>query len=195
MANAVSGARETTYSTGARHFHWWTVALIAVQVPLGLYMVYRGAATNFDAITGTLYDTHKVLGLVILALVVARLLYRLLHGAPAAEPTIEAWQKVASHVTHWSLYALLILVPLVGWLGISLYGARAVFGIATIPPLAAQNSEAANTVLTVHKALALITVAVIAMHVGAAVVLHYFIRGDGVLARMIPGLERRRRAG
>jgi cytochrome b561 len=194
MANAASGTRETTYSTGARHFHWWTVLLIAVQVPLGVYMVYRGAATNFDSVTGKLYDAHKVMGIVILALVVARLLYRLLHGAPADEPTLETWQKVASHVTHWSLYALLILVPLVGWLGISLYGARDVFGIATIPPLAAQNTEAADTVLMAHKALALLTVALIAMHIGAAVVLHYFIRRDGVLARMLPGLERRGRA-
>jgi cytochrome b561 len=186
MVNAMPNAREATYSTGARHFHWWTVALLAVQVPLGLYMVYRGAATNFDALTGGLYDVHKTLGLVILALVVARLLYRLIHGAPTDEPTIAWWQKAASHVTHWSLYALLILVPLVGWLGISLYGARDVFGIATIPPLAAQNSEAADTVLMLHKVLALLTVAVIAMHVGAAVVLHHFIRGDGVLARMLP---------
>jgi cytochrome b561 len=179
-------AREATYSTAARHFHWWTVALLAIQVPIGLYMVYRGAATNFDALTGTLYDTHKSLGLLILALVVARLAYRLVHGGPGDEPTIAWWQKAASHATHWSLYLLLILVPLVGWLGISLYGARSVFGIATIPPLAAENSEAAKTVLMLHRYLALLTVALIAMHVGAAVVLHYFIRGDGVLARMLP---------
>jgi cytochrome b561 len=182
----MSDAPETTYSTGARHFHWWTVALLAAQVPVGLYMVYRGAATNFDALTGRLYDLHKTLGLVILALVVARLLYRLVHGAPADEPTIEWWQKAASHVTHWSLYVLLILVPLVGWLGISLYGAREVFGIITIPALAAQNKEAADAVLMLHRYLALLTVALIAMHIGAAVVLHYFIRGDGVLARMLP---------
>jgi cytochrome b561 len=192
MANATSDAQQT-YSAGARHFHWWTVALLAVQVPLGLYMVYRGAITNFDALTGQLYDLHKTLGLVILALVVARLAYRLAYGAPADEPTLEWWQKAASHVTHWSLYLLLILVPLVGWLGISLYGAREVFGIATIPPLAAQNSAAADTVLLLHKVLALLTVALIAMHVGAAVVLHYFIRGDGVLARMLPLAAARRR--
>jgi cytochrome b561 len=179
-------AREATYSTAARHFHWWTVALLVIQAPLGLYMVYRGAATNFDALTGTLYDTHKSLGLLILALVVARLAYRFVHGAPADEPTIEWWQKAASHATHWSLYLLLVLVPLVGWLGISLYGARSVFGVATIPALAAEDSEAAKTVLMLHRVLALLTVALIAMHVGAAVVLHYLIRGDGVLARMLP---------
>jgi cytochrome b561 len=179
-------AQETTYSTAARHFHWWTVALLAIQVPLGLYMVYRGAATNFDALTNTLYSSHKTLGLLILALVVARLLYRLVHGAPADEPTIEWWQKAASHATHWTLYLLLVLVPLMGWLGISLYGARDVFGIATIPPLAVQNAPASEPVLLLHRLLAILTVALVAMHVGAAVVLHYVIRGDGVLARMLP---------
>ena len=193
MANAASEAKEATYSTAARHFHWWTVALLAIQVPLGLYMVYRGAATNFDALTGTFYDVHKTLGLVVLALVVARLLYRLVHGAPADEPTIEWWQKAASHATHWSLYLLLILVPLVGWLGISLYGAREVFGVATIPALAGQNTDAAGFVLMLHRYLALLILALVAMHVGAAVVLHYFIRGDGVLARMLPWAARRDR--
>jgi cytochrome b561 len=179
-------AREATYSAAARRFHWWTVALLVMQVPLGIYMVYRGAATNFDGLTNTLYSSHKTLGLVILALVVARLTYRLVHGGPADEPTIEWWQKAASHATHWSLYLLLILVPVVGWLGISLYGARDVFGILTIPPLAAPNSDAATQVLLVHRVLALVTVALVTMHIGAAVVLHYLIRGDGVLARMLP---------
>jgi cytochrome b561 len=192
MAKAMSDAQESTYSTTARRFHWWTVALLAVQIPLGLYMFYRGNIQNaWDGLTNTLYSSHKTLGLVILALVVARLLYRLIHGAPADEPTIEWWQKAASHATHWSLYLLLILVPLVGWLGISLYGARDVFGIATIPPLAPENGEAAGAVLMLHRYLAYLTVVLIAMHVGAAVVLHYLIRGDGVLARMLPWAGRR----
>ena len=62
MAGSGASGRETTYSTGARHFHWWTVALLAIQVPVGLYMVYRGNVTNFDALTNTLYSSHKLLG-------------------------------------------------------------------------------------------------------------------------------------
>jgi cytochrome b561 len=180
-------AQETTYSTAARHFHWWTVALVAIQVPVGIYMVYRGNALNlWDGLTNALYDSHKTLGLVILALVVARLAYRLVHGAPPDEPTIAWWQKAASHATHWSLYLLLILVPIVGWLGISAYDARGVFGVASIPALVPKDALDSTTVFNLHKLLAFLTVALIAAHVGAAVVLHYFIRGDGVLARMLP---------
>jgi cytochrome b561 len=185
-------AREATYSTGARHFHWWTVALVAIQVPVGLYMAYRGNVQNiWDGLTNTLYSSHKTLGLVILALVVARLIYRLVHGAPADEPTITWWQKAASHATHWSLYLLLIVVPIVGWLGVSLYGAREVFGLFTIPPLAPQNMEAYEPVRLAHRYLAYLTVALVAMHIGAAVVLHWLIRGDGVLARMLPWAGKR----
>jgi cytochrome b561 len=131
------------------------------------------------------------MGLVILVLVIARLLYRFSHGAPPDEPTIEWWQKAASHATHWSLYLLLLLVPIVGWLGISLYGARDVFGLFSIPPLAGQDQAAAEGVLRLHKYLAYLTIAVIGAHVGAAVVLHYFIRKDGVLMRMLPWAGRR----
>jgi cytochrome b561 len=201
----MQSVEKTTYSTSARRFHWWTVALLAVQVPLGLYMVYRGAVTNFDGLTGTLYSSHKMLGLIILALVVARLLYRLIHGAPPDEPTITWWQRAASHVTHWSLYLLLIVVPLAGWAGVSFYGARDLFGIVEIPALggpsitgeaseaarAAAQKTAEGIILPLHRALALLTVGLIAMHIGAAVVLHYFIRGDGVLARMLPWAGRR----
>lgn len=192
MADTELRTREATYSTAARHFHWWTVALVLIQVPVGLYMVYRGSTLKIvDGLTNTLYSSHKTLGLVILALVVARLIYRLVHGAPADEPTIEWWQKAASHATHWSLYLLLIVVPIVGWLGISLYGAREVFGVASIPALAAQDTEAAGPVLMLHRYLAFLTIALVVVHVGAAVVLHYFIRKDGVLERMLPWAGRR----
>jgi cytochrome b561 len=178
--------KEATYSTGARHFHWWTVGLLLIQAPVGLYMVYRGPTLNiWDGLTDTLYSSHKTLGLVILVLVIARLVYRFAHGAPPDEPTLEWWQKAASHATHWSLYLLLILVPIVGWLGISLYGARGVFGVATIPALASQNQDAATQVLMLHKYLAYLTITLVGMHVGAAL-FHYFIRRDGVLARMAP---------
>ena len=54
MRGAAAG--DATYSTAARRFHWWTVALLAVQIPVGLFMVRYGAATNFAEPTGKLYD-------------------------------------------------------------------------------------------------------------------------------------------
>jgi cytochrome b561 len=180
------------YSPTARRLHWWTVALVAIMIPLGFAMTYRGNTLNiWDATTNALYSSHKLIGFLILWLMLARLVYRLRHGAPADEPTLEPWQKAASHVTHWALYALLILLPIGGWLGVSLYGARDIFGLFSLPPLAAVDQKASETVLFFHGVGAKVLVALIGAHVGAAL-FHYIIRKDGVLARMLPGLRRDR---
>ena len=85
------------YKRTARVLHWLTVALIAVQLPVGLYMTYRGNTLNvWDKLTGALYNGHKVVGVTILLVVLWRLAYRLTQGSPAPEPTIEPWQRVAS---------------------------------------------------------------------------------------------------
>ncbi len=180
-----------TYSTGARHFHWWTVLLIAIQLPLGIVMVNYGASTNFAPPTGQMYDTHKVIGMLILLFVLARLTYRLMHGAPGDEPTLEPWQRIVSHVTHWAIYALLLIVPLTGWLATSAYGPFQPFGIP-LPRLLADHQALATTIYGVHKAAAIALALLVAMHVGAAL-FHYIVRKDGVLNRMWPGLPRRDR--
>ena len=180
--NIRSAGTQDAYSKAARRFHWWTVLLVAVQVPIGLFMVRYGAATNFAEPTGKLYDAHKVIGLLILLLAAARLVYRLAHGAPADEPTLETWEKVVSHVTHWAIYALLLIVPLLGWLAISYYGPFEPFGIK-LPALAAQDDARATQVFFLHMVAAYALIVLLAMHVGAALQ-HYLLRKDGVLRRM-----------
>jgi cytochrome b561 len=178
---AAAGA-DATYSKAARRFHWWTVLLIAAQVPLGLFMVRYGAATDFAEPTGKLYDTHKLIGMTILLLALARLAYRLAHGAPPDEPTLEPWEKVVSHLTHWAIYAMLIIVPLLGWLAISYYGPFEPFGIK-LPALAAQDEAKATRVFMFHMWAAYALILLIGMHVGGAL-MHYVIKKDGVVARM-----------
>jgi len=179
------------YSPTARRFHWWVVALLGAQVPLGLFMAYRGNTLNvWDALTNNLYSSHKLLGVILFLIVLARLAYRLFHGAPRDEPTIEWWQKAASHMTHWSLYGLLIVIPLLGWLGVSRYPALGIFGVFDLPGLVAPNQDAAGALFFWHKWLAILMVLLIGAHVGGAL-FHYFIRKDGVLMRMLPTLGRR----
>jgi len=179
-----------TYSRAARALHWITVALVILQVPVGVVMAYRGNTLNlWDKLTGTLYSGHKLVGVVILVLVLWRLVYRFTRGAPADEPTLEPWQKLASHATHWGLYGLLLAVPVVGWLGVSLFPALDIFGLFKLPALVAPDKAAAATAFAVHAALALGLVLLIGMHVGAAL-FHYFVRKDNVLGRMLPRLRR-----
>ena len=129
-----ASAQDATYSTAARRFHWWTVAFVAVQIPVGLYMAYRGNTLKlWDGLTNALYSSHKLLGITILVLVLARLIYRLSHGAPPDEPTITWWQKGAAHLNHWGLYLVLLVVPILGYIGISLYPALDIFGLFSLP--------------------------------------------------------------
>ena len=185
------------YSPRARFYHWLTVGLLLVQVPVGVYMSWRGNSMPFkndkgeiehgvwDGLTNTLYSSHKALGICILLVILARLAYRFSHGAPADEPTIEPWQKVASHVTHWALYALLIAVPVLGYIGISYYPALEVFGVK-LPAVTAANEDTAKVVFGLHGWLAFGLVLLAGMHIGAAL-FHHIIRKDNVLRRMMPG--------
>ncbi len=174
------------YSRTARFLHWLTLALIAVQLPVGLYMSYRGNTLNvWDKVTGALYNGHKLVGVTILLVVLCRLAYRLSHGAPADEPTIEPWQRIASRLNHWGMYVLLICVPVAGYIGISLFPALDIFGLFSLPGIVAPDKEAAKTAFLVHGLLVALLVLLIGVHVAAAL-FHYFIRKDNVLGRMIP---------
>ena len=187
--NPTQATQVELYSPTARRFHWWTVVLVVIQVPLGLYMAYRGNTLGiFDGLTNNLYSSHKLIGITIFVVVLARLLYRLTHGAPADEPTLEWWQKVGSHLNHWSLYILLLLVPIGGYIGISQYPALDIFGIA-LPGIVTANQEAASTTFMLHFWGAMLLVAMIAVHFAAAM-FHYLIRKDNVLTRMLPSLRR-----
>jgi len=171
------------YSPTARFLHWLTVLLLAIQIPVGFLMV------NVENFPGVFYSGHKVFGLVILTVVIIRLGYRLVHGAPRDEPTINAFEKVASHLVHWSLYGMLLLVPFLGWLGISAYDAREVFGF-TIPSIAAKDVPFAERVFQWHKFGAIALIALAGLHVAGAL-MHYVVKKDGVMARMLLSAGRR----
>ncbi len=187
--------RVEVYSPAARTFHWLTVALLLVQLPLGFYMVWYASKTDFAEPSGTLYDSHKLIGLSILLVVLARLAYRLSAGAPPPEPTIEPWQRTASHGVHWLLYVLLLAVPLGGWLGVSYYGPVEPFGIK-LPSLVGApatdaikeaNEKYSEKVFGWHAAGAIALLSLILLHFAAAL-FHRIVRKDGVLTRMLPGL-------
>lgn len=179
------------YSPTARMLHWLVVVLILIQVPVGLYMAYRGNVLNiWDPLTNNMYSAHKLVGLVILALIVLRLLYRLSAGAPEHEPTITDWQRVVSRLNHWGLYLLLIIVPVLGYLGISYFPALNIFGAFDLPALVAPDKPMAEKVLFWHGVAAFTLLALVTLHVAAALY-HYLVRRDNVLGRMLPQCLRR----
>ena len=174
-----------SYSPLQRMLHWITVAIVAVMIPVGLYMVNRGKWSNFDALTNTLYSWHKLIGFCLLWLIVVRIIVRLVRGAPPPVP-LHPLQRFAAEATHLGLYLMLILVPILGWTGVSAYGARgAALGI-TLPQIIPENSGFGETILYYHGWAAIGLGLLALMHIGAAL-MHRFIIRDGVFARMWPG--------
>ena len=83
------------------------------------------------------YTAHKSLGLTVLALVLARLAWRVYAGAPKPVPGTPGWQEKIASATHWLLYALIFVLPLSGWLYDSASGLRPFrwFGLFEVPKL------------------------------------------------------------
>jgi cytochrome b561 len=185
-----------TYTPAARSLHWLIAFLILIQLPLGLYMTYRGyemPAVNekgeavkgiFDALTGFLYSSHKLIGLTILFLILARLLYRLTRGVPRPDPSVPAALTGVSHLVHWLLYALLIAVPIIGYTAISYGRFLDVFGI-DLPAITEKNDDLSKQIFEWHETGAILILVFVTLHILAAIY-HRFVRKDRVVERMLP---------
>lgn len=184
------------YARPARRFHWWVAFLVLLQIPIGLYMTYRGnemPGVNdkgepikgvWDATTGFLYNSHKTIGLLILFLVIGRLVYRLTQGAPRSDPNVPAALTGISHAVHWAIYLLLLAVPVGGYIAISYGRYLDIFGIP-VPAVTAEDKDAATEMFGYHEIGAKILLALVALHIGAALY-HKLVRKDRVVERMLP---------
>jgi cytochrome b561 len=180
---------QASYGGGARAFHWLTVALLLVIIPMGLIMgrLPRGALQN------TFFITHESLGLTVLALTLARFLWRLAHPPPPPARYLSQIERLASGGVHLLLYAILIIMPVTGYLFVTLSDIDlSYFGIVHVPALTEPDKPLGKTFGAIHITLQWAIYALAAMHIGAALH-HYFVRHNDVLARMLPGLGGRAR--
>lgn len=182
---AVGRIRPSAYSGSQKLLHWVIALIVLIQIPIGFYMKQRGLETKFDAITNELYTAHKTFGFILLLLVLVRIFVRVRTGAPAPEASLSRLQVVASEAVHGLLYGMLLLVPLLGWTGVSAYGARGILGGFNLPEILAQNAARGEMILQYHRYAAILITLLIGMHVGAAL-FHRLILKDGVLKRMLP---------
>ncbi|WP_024889691.1 cytochrome b [Luteimonas huabeiensis] len=171
----------TRWGAVSQALHWLVVAVILFQGVSALWMV--GLPNSPSKIS--LYALHKSLGLSVLALAALRLGWRVHAGAPAALPG-PRWQRAAAAASHVLLYALLIAVPLSGWLFNSAAGFPLQwFGLINLPALAAPDPGLRALARTAHEWLFWLLVLVALVHAAAALWHHLFL-GDATLARMLP---------
>jgi cytochrome b561 len=184
MASAPPEVAPPRYGAAVRRLHWLTAVMLAMQVPVGVVMSYRGNVLNlWDRTTDFLFSAHKSLGFILLIVVVVRLAVRLTTRVPPLTENLPRPLILAARANHAALYGLLLAVASLGWLGASLFPALQVFGVVSLPSISGADRAASDRVLSVHAVLAFVLVALAALHIAAALY-HRFIRRDGVLRRM-----------
>ena len=135
------------------------------------------------------YGWHKWIGLVVLLLTFARLLWRWHAPPPPLPDTVAPWERKLAPLVHWGLLALLLAMPLSGWLMSSAAGVRVIwFGVLPLPDLMPRDPALFETLLFAHHLLARLLIAAIVLHL-AAVARHDLLRRDGIFRRMWPSLR------
>jgi cytochrome b561 len=180
-AISATAGRANGYGATAIALHWLTAALVLANVALGLSMV----PLPISPTKLQWYLTHKSIGLTIFVVTGARIAWRLARGAPAPVPMPD-WQRRAATAVHALLYALLVAIPVSGWLYSSSTGVQVVYlGQVPLPDLVPKDRGLAAALKVVHVALNASLVALVVVHAAAAV-RHHFADRDTVLARMLP---------
>lgn len=203
MGLATSRHRSNTYGLGAIILHWLMAVLIIAMIPMGLWMSEAVKDPAQQEAAYRLFQLHKSIGLTLLGLAIFRLGWRLWHPAPAYPAHMRPWERFLARATQAAFYALMIVIPLTGWLYVStdwavgfdrpLSVATSWFGLFPVPHLPVPEAVAARRdiafqAMGTHETLAWLMTGLIVLHVGAALK-HQFVDHDEVLAHMVPGLH------
>ncbi|HEY1841133.1 MAG TPA: cytochrome b/b6 domain-containing protein [Mycobacterium sp.] len=162
----------------SRVLHWLTAVLVFAALFIGFVMV------NSVGRYAGLVAMHKTLGVVILLVVLLRVINRLTHRPPPLPAAVGALERKAVLLSELSLYALLVLQPLLGWAMVSAAGGPvAVFGALRLPRIAPFDAQLFWFLRQAHSVVAYALMAAIAAHI-SAVLLHTLTLRDRMLERM-----------
>ncbi|MEM1105902.1 MAG: cytochrome b/b6 domain-containing protein [Pseudomonadota bacterium] len=196
MASVTAFAGETSrthrYTSVAIALHW-TMALAMLGL-IGGGWAMTGLANDHPMKEG-LYQIHKSVGVTILILTLARIAWRVMNPPPPEPDSLTHWERVSSHGAHIAFYALMIALPLTGWLYVSTAYEfdvpTVLYGVVSWPDLpflgALSNPTGHGAFESAHSILAFLAAALIAVHVAGALK-HELGAEEGVLKRMAPVL-------
>jgi cytochrome b561 len=167
--------------------HWLMLLLLAaVYAAMELRGIFPKGSDPREAMKAW----HYMIGMSILVLALVRLVAHFSDPAPPIEPPPAGWQKLAAAVMHLALYALMIGMPLLGWILLSAEGKPiALFGME-LPALVAKNDQLGKLTKELHETVGNIGYFLIGAHAAAALFHHYITR-DNTLRRMLPHLAQR----
>jgi cytochrome b561 len=170
--------KRAQFTVLSRVLHWVMAAMVLTMLFIGVGMVASLADYH------RLVSIHRPLGISILILVVVRYVNRRLHQPPDFLDTMSPLERRAASASELLLYALLFLLPLVGWAMLS--AARypiVMFGAFHLPPILPQNAGLYALLRRAHTLLAYLLFATFIAHF-SAILFHTLVLRDGILDRM-----------
>ncbi len=177
--NSAETSASWKYATPALLLHWLLAVLIVSMVGVGWYMMSIEDEPGSD----WYFDIHKSFGILVFGLVALRIVWRATHRPAPLPASLPKWQVRLSHLTQWGLYACMILMPILGFLG-ALYSKSGIafFG-ARFPSWTVPNHDTSELFFGLHSALAWVLVGLVALH-AAGGLKHLLMDKDGVFQRM-----------
>ena len=175
------------YKLPARLLHWGMALLMLGLVPAGFLMLDESVSR---ALRNTLFVAHKNVGVLMLILIAIRLIYRWRNPPQLAPIALPAAQAFAAKLTHMGLYALLVVMPLSGYVRVRAGGfpIEALDALG-VPALVPRSDALAAFAKTAHLYGAYALVVLMALHIGAAAY-HGLVKRDGLVSRMWPVVSR-----
>jgi superoxide oxidase len=176
----------TWRNTGTR-YGWlailihWTVVLLMI----GLYgtIEWRGFLPKEDPLRAVLMTWHRSLGLLVLAFALMRLVSRAAASIPLVDPPAPAWQEKLSSLAHYTLYTMMIILPVTGYLMSNANDRTVTFFGIVLPRLIAADKPLAEALEGIHEVIGNIGYGLIGLHALAAL-WHHYVRRDNTL--MLP---------
>ena len=171
----------THYPLGAIVIHWFTALCVFGLIPVGVFMANMDEGPAQDRV----FTMHESFGVLVLALTIARLVWKALGGLPKPAAVLTPFERMASQSAQGLLYVLLLIAPVIGWLGAGAYGLDVdLFGLFSLPTILAKDEVLGDQIFNVHRACAILIVLVTTAHIVGAIV--HKMRDDGVMQRMLP---------
>jgi cytochrome b561 len=180
---ASAPASAVRYDRVAMALHWIIAIGVLSQIALGWWMI--DIPKQPPGVRAYWFNLHKSIGLTLGFLIVLRLAWRLTHRPPRLPPSTPPWQARAARASHVLLYACMLAMPLAGYFGSVFSGYPIKYFGSSFPAWGWKDEALKELFSTIHYTVALTFMALIAVHVLAALK-HWLIDRDGVFHRMLP---------
>jgi cytochrome b561 len=172
----------------AKTFHWLTLALLIGSFALAISMTDMPLSPR----KLQLYSWHKWVGVTVFLVTILRIAWRLANPIPQQPAGMPKWQRCLAGLSHATLYAILIIMPLTGWVMSSALNLPVVYlGLIYIPSPFGVDPALGEAMKIVHQTLAVALLVLVAAHTAAALYHHIILR-DEILRRMLPWPSRLR---